>query len=71
MNNLGFSCDSKNACNYKLFFSFYAQAFVASNQDESEKGKEANSNMILEDNDTCDDHTIMPWDYERANVIYL
>ncbi len=27
--------------------------------------------MVLEDNKTCNDHTIMPWDYERANVIYL
>jgi hypothetical protein len=44
---------------------------VSSNQDEGEKGKEANSNMVLEDNDTCDNHTIMPWDYEGANVIYL
>jgi hypothetical protein len=44
---------------------------VSSNQDEGEKGKEAYSNMVLENNDTCDDHTIMPWDYERTNVIYL
>jgi hypothetical protein len=44
---------------------------VSSNQNEGEKGKQANSNMVLEDIDTCDNHTIMPWDYEGANVIYL
>jgi hypothetical protein len=44
---------------------------VSSNQDEGEKGKEANSNMVFEDNDTCDHHIIMPWDYEGENVIYL
>jgi hypothetical protein len=44
----------------KFSFSFYAQAFVPSNQDEGEKGKEANSNMVLKDSDTCDNHTIMP-----------
>ncbi len=50
---------------------FNAQATMSSSQNKGEKGERANSNMVLDDNDIWDDYTIVTWDYEGANVIYL
>jgi hypothetical protein len=44
---------------------------MSSSQNKDEKGEKANSNMVLDDNDIWDNYTIVTWDYEGANVIYL
>jgi hypothetical protein len=67
---LGCPYDSKSACNYN-FHLIYAQATMPNNQNKGERGKEVSSNMIIDDNDTWDDHTIVTWDNEGEYVIYL
>lgn len=44
---------------------------MSNNQNKGERGKEVGSNMIIDDNDIQDDHTIVTWDYEGEYVIYL
>ncbi len=44
---------------------------MSNNQNEGERGKKVGSNMIIDDNDTRDDHTIVTWDYEGEYVICL
>jgi hypothetical protein len=43
---------------------------MSSNQDEGERSEEASSNMVFDDSDSWNNHTIMTWDYGGANVIY-
>ncbi len=67
---MGYPYDSKNVYNYNSHF-IYAQATMSNNQNKGERGKEVGSNMIIDDNDIQDDHTIVTWDYEGEYVIYL
>jgi hypothetical protein len=55
--------------NYTIFFN--ALAIMPSIQNEGERGEHANSNMDVDDNDTWGDQTIVTWDYEGANVIFV
>ncbi len=43
---------------------------MPSSQNKGERGEEANSNMVIDDNDTWDDQKIMTWDYEGADVLF-
>jgi hypothetical protein len=44
---------------------------VSRNQDKSERNKHGSSNMVLNDSEIWNDHTVVTWNFEGIDVIYL
>jgi hypothetical protein len=44
---------------------------VSRNQDKSERNKHGSSNMVLNDSEIWNDHTVVTWNFEGIDVICL
>jgi hypothetical protein len=54
-----------------IVFFFMHEKIVSRNEDKSERSEQNNSNMVLNDSNIWNDHTIMTWNYEGIDVIYV